>query len=1652
MTRTALLFTLLTPFITIAQETENFEWASQFGGASSDFITEIKLDGDGNSYVTGYFNGTVDLDPGAGVMNHVSNGGADIFLVKLDDSGNLLWAKSYGSSNIDKGFSLAVNDAGDVFLTGFVRANTDFNEGGVSGLVSAVNQEKAFLLKLTSNGDFLWVKSFGENDRTEGKALEVDSQGLPVLTGIFQANEDFDPGPDQEILVQQGGGDVFIVKLTSNGDLVWAKSIGSSDEDSGESPKHLSIDKDDNVIIAGDYYVSMDADPGEDSFVLTNPLDDLLTFFLKLDADGNFVWAGNFEDENATNEPSGLSVDANNNIYLTGYYGATADFDPGAGVFNLPAPNWAGFYVVKLDESMNLVWAKGITSDSEIESTGLAIGSTNVAVIGEFEVTADFDPSAESFTASSSGNFDGFILNLNLEDGSFGNVKTLQGSGDQHPTSIVIDSEDIQYITGEFEATSDLNPGSNEANFTSDGSIDAFVLKLNQYGSCENPFVIESVDIVLDTVFADASDGSDFFEFTVPQDGFISFSSCQTTFSKDEFINVYLESCDNLLTTVTTTLECVGNVEWKSPVLAGEKYLFEWDMDYSNGATIDIITPAFFYSAGYQGYNCATAISVDCLGEFETEFRRVPQWFKWIAPSTGTFELGLPPDHEQPVDAGGIDILMEVKSQCGVNSIANNDPEDEFVFDENVQFSATEGEDYFFLFQNYGYVTTENDPLLLQIVEQGVTPMETLEVEIKDVFSNGVMLVASDGTGTYQWFDAAADLEVDGAIYSRFKPTVNGSYYAQLTNGNCELTSEVAQVTLNNGSGVDCTDPFVIEFAGESVLDTLVIDGSNGADYYEFTVPANGYMAVSSCRANDSDSDHYIQAYFDSGCAVQISGTIDDCDGHFDMEMPVFEGDVLGLEIGIDPNEPAENQVDQLFDVVFYFREGLEGTSCDVAQTINCLGDFEVDLRGAEQWFVWTSPEAGEYDISLAAGAAFDHGIVLEVYQGADCNNLTLEHTTTTNPQHLLFIAADLQYYFRFLDELKGTPEGPYTGRLLGVEENNSTAEVIELTECDDYFFDNQVITESGTYHGAFTNTLGCDSLVTLNIIINESETNSVTESAFSSFEFDSNTLTASGTYNATFTNQSGCDSLVNLDLTIKEGIGWEVIGWSNTTGPSTNDLAILMVDYSTGVNGEFDMDGLKVDAGVTLIIDPGTYLEINGNIENMGTIIVKSGASILTNEGGYSGNPVTFIKETRYADNRYSMVGSPVFDDIVNTTDLLGPIVYSYDESIAYNEETEDGINRWIANQNVALSSGKGYAAAGQQTITISGIPTDGDVTLNLGRTEDATTGSENWGWHLVSNPYPASININEFLATNDQIQGSIALWDDPGSDTGRGNNGDYLTVNTLGSVGGPNGGHFNGYISSMQGFFVQVGDGQSGELQFTMDMRSVSNNADANFFRKVETPSVKFMMSTDEGSYSETLIGFPEDATTEMDRLYDAVKLKSRSAFNISSVLNGELLAIQGLPLEDEMMIPLSLDHEVGGRTSFELETLNLPDQYSVLIQNPFGEEHNLNNQSIELNISGGKNQLGYSLILRKNEVLNIQDKPSFVVFVKEGFIVIRNPQSSEIGQVKLLDLLGKAINVNMHINGSDMHLDKPDTSGIYIILIETEGEISKQKIIIH
>jgi len=425
-------------------------WAGQFGNDVSNsscyvFPRSIAVDGNGNVYTTGTFNyGSVDFDPGAGVTNLVNTyvQKQAAFVSKLNSSGELVWAYRIGSENVPgtlydgghlgeaKTYSVAADGAGNVYVLGTFWGSTSFQHGaGVTTLNSSRSEHSrpdTFILKLNSSGEQVWLRQIEAptgNRVMTPLSVAVDGSGNVYSAGDVGGGStiDFDPSEGVANLTvstagQTAGNDVWILKLDSAGNYVWAKASecnGSSDSYiTAGNDRSLAVDGSGNVHLVGrfqqrHYNDSEDCDfdpgPGE-AFAMVGQIQSDSGFVWKLDSAGNYQWVKAFlkaEGQGVNNRTSvhSVAVDGSGNVYSTGQFEGMVDFDPGEGTATMTGgqySNRGSVFLSKLDSSGNYVWAKQFgTLTTKEDGRQVALdGSGNVHLSGYILTNAevDYDP------------------------------------------------------------------------------------------------------------------------------------------------------------------------------------------------------------------------------------------------------------------------------------------------------------------------------------------------------------------------------------------------------------------------------------------------------------------------------------------------------------------------------------------------------------------------------------------------------------------------------------------------------------------------------------------------------------------------------------------------------------------------------------------------------------------------------------------------------------------------------------------------------------------------------------------------------------------------------------------------------------------------------------------------------------------------------------------------------------------------------------------------------------------------------------------------------------------------------------------------------------------------------------------------------------
>ena len=382
-----------------------FQWAINIGGVENENGNiDITLDGGGNLLLIGEYDGTIDFDPGAGTFNMTAtSAGTDVFVLKLDADANFIWAKNLEGISNDYGFAVRTDVSENIFITGNFANSLDADPGAGTFILDHF-AGAAYVIKLTSAGDFVWGKNFG-GTTIYAREMAIDGSGNVIVTGNFTNTGDFDPGSGTATLSPYTGGisDSYVLKLDNDGVFQWVRQFTGA---STIATYGLAVDSEESVYASGYFNGTADFDPGTSTYNLTaSPQSGFVT---KLSASGSFVWAHTIGDFAYS-----VATDSDNNLYTTGNFGATFDFDPGAGVFDMTSSSTDAFVqILTSDEAF--VWAGQMGGTTSTIGYGIDIGADNaIHVGGYFLGTTDFDPGAGTYEISVAGSsINGFVCKL----------------------------------------------------------------------------------------------------------------------------------------------------------------------------------------------------------------------------------------------------------------------------------------------------------------------------------------------------------------------------------------------------------------------------------------------------------------------------------------------------------------------------------------------------------------------------------------------------------------------------------------------------------------------------------------------------------------------------------------------------------------------------------------------------------------------------------------------------------------------------------------------------------------------------------------------------------------------------------------------------------------------------------------------------------------------------------------------------------------------------------------------------------------------------------------------------------------------------------------------------------------------------------------
>jgi len=434
-------------FMTKTNSDGTYGYTKTFGGTGLEYSYGVTVDSSNNIYVTGQYQGIANFNFTGGTDNHTSNGSYDIFVTKITSNGTYGYTKTFGGTGYDFGYSVVTDNSNNIYVTGQYQGTIDFDFTGDTDNHTSNGVDDIFITKLNSDGTYGYTKTFGGTGYDIGNSLAIDSSNNSYVTGCFEGTVDFDFTGGTDNHTSNGSYDMYLLKMNSDGTYGYTKTFGGTGVECGYS---LAIDSSNNFYVTGWFESTVDFDftGGTDNHTSNGSRD---IFITKINFDGTYGYTKTFGGTSAEYGYS-LTLDSLNNIYVTGDFGNTVDFDPGAGVVNKTTNSAYDFdsFVLSLKNDGSFSWVKTFSSNEGSDGYGLGVSNNKIYVTGDFGVTTDFNPDGPSDIITTDPNWSAYLTTYQLY---FSGVTTAETSG----TTSIVPNVSTDTVTVKLDAEPDSN-------------------------------------------------------------------------------------------------------------------------------------------------------------------------------------------------------------------------------------------------------------------------------------------------------------------------------------------------------------------------------------------------------------------------------------------------------------------------------------------------------------------------------------------------------------------------------------------------------------------------------------------------------------------------------------------------------------------------------------------------------------------------------------------------------------------------------------------------------------------------------------------------------------------------------------------------------------------------------------------------------------------------------------------------------------------------------------------------------------------------------------------------------------------------------------------------------------------------------------------
>lgn len=295
-------------------------------GKNLDFQTDLMItDPQNNLYLFGMAYDTIDFDPGPNEalgISHGPNSQSDMFICKLDSDGNYLWHTILGSISHDYITSVGCNPDGSLIIAGTFEESCDFDPSENVFNLTPTGDGHTYILKLSSNGEFVWVKSLGNGLPSWPSSVHIDGTGNILISGQFKDTMDFDPGPAVYNLSGSGEIKSYVLKLNSLGEFIWVNRIQGTESNYAYS---VVTDQFNNVYHYGGFLGSIYPIPDNNFWALIAPLNVQDAFLVKYNESGDYLGGKKFNVDGYI-YPQRVQFDQDSNLLVSGSFNGTIDY------------------------------------------------------------------------------------------------------------------------------------------------------------------------------------------------------------------------------------------------------------------------------------------------------------------------------------------------------------------------------------------------------------------------------------------------------------------------------------------------------------------------------------------------------------------------------------------------------------------------------------------------------------------------------------------------------------------------------------------------------------------------------------------------------------------------------------------------------------------------------------------------------------------------------------------------------------------------------------------------------------------------------------------------------------------------------------------------------------------------------------------------------------------------------------------------------------------------------------------------------------------------------------------------------------------------------------------------------------------------------